>query len=302
MIKTLCLIDFFHSLTTNPFILLTLLAGLTASITSGITGAFIVVKRIVFISGSIAHSVLGGMGLFLWLKRTYSINFITPLQGAAVAAVSSALLMSWVKTNFKEREDTIIAALWSTGMALGVVFIALTPGYNVELMNFLFGNILWVSPQDIVTLCILASIVSSLTFLRFKQFQAVCFDEDQAKLQGINTQKTYSLLLCMIALSIVLLIQVVGSILVIAILAIPAAVASNFTKKLSTTIAASIIFATCFTLAGTAAAYECNWPPGATISLLSAAAYATTLIYTKKFSLKYLPKKKNTSSRNSSMR
>jgi zinc transport system permease protein len=183
-------------------------------------------------------------------------------------------------------------------MALGVIFIALTPGYNVELMNFLFGNILWVSTQDIVTLCVLACIVSSLTFLRFKQFQAVCFDEDQAQLQGINTQKTYSLLLCMIALSIVLLIQVVGSILVIAILAIPAAVACNFTKKLSTTIAASIFFASCFTFAGTAAAYECNWPPGATISLLSAAAYTITLVLTKKNNFKRLFRKKSTFSRN----
>ncbi|MBM3207778.1 MAG: metal ABC transporter permease, partial [Chlamydiae bacterium] len=199
--NTLCFIDFFHSLTTNPFIILSLIAGITASITSGITGAFIVVKRIVFISGSIAHSVLGGMGIFLWLKRTYDIDFLTPLQGAAVAAISSALLMSWVKTNFKEREDTIIAALWSTGMAIGVIFIALTPGYNVELMNFLFGNILWVSLQDIITLGILAAIVSVLTFFRFKHFKAVCFDEDQANLQGINSQRTYSLLLCMIALS-----------------------------------------------------------------------------------------------------
>ncbi|NDE82587.1 MAG: metal ABC transporter permease, partial [Chlamydiia bacterium] len=119
---------FFEALQINPFLSLALIAGLVASIASGITGSFIVVKRIVFISGSIAHSVLGGMGLFLWIKRTFYIDWITPLQGAIVAALASALFMSWIKVKYKEREDSIIAALWSTGMALGVIFVALTPG------------------------------------------------------------------------------------------------------------------------------------------------------------------------------
>ncbi|MCX6986624.1 MAG: metal ABC transporter permease [Chlamydiae bacterium] len=269
---------FFEALQINPFLSLALIAGLVASIASGITGSFIVVKRIVFISGSIAHSVLGGMGLFLWIKRTFYIDWITPLQGAIVAALASALFMSWIKVKYKEREDSIIAALWSTGMALGVIFVALTPGYNVELMNFLFGNILWVSTKDIMTLIALDIAVAAITLIYYKRFQAVCFDEDQGELQGLSTNKIYSILLCMIALSIVLLIQVVGSILVIAILAIPAAVASYYTNKLATMIFLSIGLAMLFTTLGTFISYEWNWPPGATISLTAASIYAITLL------------------------
>lgn len=270
----------------NPFIAFALLAGLAASVSSGITGSFIVVKRIVFISGSIAHSVLGGMGLFLWIRRTFDMPFITPLQGAVLAAIASALLMSWVRFKYKQREDTIIATLWSTGMALGVIFVSLTPGYNVELMNFLFGNILWVNQTDIITLFALDILVVAVTVIYFKRFQAVCFDEDQAKLQGISVNKTYSLLLCMIALAIVLLIQVVGSILVIAILAIPAAVASNLTRRLSSMIGLAIIFSMLFTILGTFIAYECNWPPGATIALTSALMYIAS-IFKQQISSKY---------------
>ena len=240
--KILASTSFFEALSSNPILILAIIAGFAASIASGITGSFIVVKRIVFISGSIAHSVLGGMGFFLWLRRTFSLGFFTPLQGAIVAALLSALLMSWVRAKYKDREDTNIAVLWSTGMAIGVIFVALTPGYNVELMNFLFGNILWVSYSDIITLVVLDIIVSAVTLLYYKRFQAVCFDEDQTELQGISVNRIYSLLLCMIALSIVLLIQVVGSILVIAILAVPAAVASNYTHKLSRMMGLAIIF------------------------------------------------------------
>src|SRR5579872_2633789 len=134
---------------TNPFLQFALLAGCAASITSGIIGSYVVVKRIVFISGSIAHSVLGGMGFCLWLKRTYQIDWLDPLHGAIAAALISALLIGWIHLKYREREDTVIAALWSTGMSIGVIFIALTPGYAVELMHFLFGNILWVSRGDI---------------------------------------------------------------------------------------------------------------------------------------------------------
>ncbi|MCX6990645.1 MAG: metal ABC transporter permease [Chlamydiae bacterium] len=270
--------SFFGALSSNPFLVLAIIAGFAASVASGITGSFIVVKRIVFISGSIAHSVLGGMGFFLWLRRTFSIDFLTPLQGAIVAALLSALLMSWVRAKYKDREDTIIAVLWSTGMAIGVIFVALTPGYNVELMNFLFGNILWVSYRDIITLVVLDVIVTGVTLLYYKRFQAVCFDEDQAELQGISVNRIYSLLLCMIALSIVLLIQVVGSILVIAILAIPAAVASNYTHKLSRMMGLAIVFSMAFTLIGIYTSYELNWPPGATIALTATVAYTAALL------------------------
>ena len=258
---------------TNPFLYMALLAGLAASITSGVMGSFVVIKRIVFISGSIAHSVLGGMGFFLWLQRTYDIPWITPIQGAIVAAIISALLIGWVHLEYREREDTIIAALWSTGMSIGVIFIALTPGYSVELMHYLFGNILWVTRGDILMLFILDAVVITLVALFRHQFLAICFDEQQAKLQKVKVKSFYLLLLCLIALSVVLLIQVVGAILIIAMLAIPAAIASGLTHRFTKMMVFAVLIGCFFTFLGTTTSYQLNWPPGATIALVAAVFY-----------------------------
>lgn len=262
----------------NSFLLSALLAGIASSIASGIIGSYVVIKRIVFISGSIAHAVLGGMGFFLWLKRTYHYDFLTPLQGAIAAALLSAIAMGWIHLQYKEREDSIIAAIWATGMSLGVLFITFTPGYNVELMNFLFGNILWVTQEDIQTLLYLDGIVVLLTMVFYRRFQAICFDEQQAALQGIAVKPLYLLLLCLVALSVVILIQVVGAILVIAMLTIPAAIAGFLTHRLSSMMWIAIGFGALFSCLGMYSAYTLNWPPGATIALVAALFYAFFLV------------------------
>jgi len=262
-----------EALFTVPFLYMALLAAIASSITGGIVGSFVVVKRIVFISGSIAHSVLGGMGLFLWLQRKFAIAWMTPVQGAIVAALLSALMIGWIHMEYRQREDTVIAALWTTGMAIGVIFISLTPGYNVELMHYLFGNILWVTKSDIATLLILDAIVLGCVALFRHQFLAICFDEQQARLQKIPVKFFYLLLLCLVALSVVLLIQVVGAILVIVMLAIPAAIASNLTKRFTPMMGYAILIGCAFNVVGIALSYQLNWPPGATMALVAALFY-----------------------------
>lgn len=269
--------EIIQALSENPFLWLALLAGLAASLASGVIGSYVVTKRIVSISGSIAHSVLGGMGLFLFLRRTYHLPFLTPLYGALLAGISSALLMGWIHLKYKEREDTVIAALWSTGMSIGVVFIALTPGYNVELLNFLFGNILWVTRGDIQLLLILDVFVLGMVALLYRRFLAICFDEEQSCLQGLPVKTLYLLLLCLVAISVVLLIQVVGAILIIAMLAIPAAIAGTLTRRLSTMMWLATLLGSIFTITGLYASYSLNWPPGASIALIAALAYALSL-------------------------
>lgn len=261
-----------------PFLLSSLLAGIVSSITSGIIGSYVVVKRIVFISGSIAHSVLGGMGFFLWLKRTYQWSWLDPLYGALVAAVLSALLIGWIHLKYREREDTVIAAIWSTGMAIGVIFVSLTPGYNVELMNFLFGNILWISQSDLILLSSLTILVVATTLILHQKFQAVCFDETESQLRGISATKYYLILLNLVAISVVILIQIVGAILVIAMLAIPAAIAGHFAKKLSHMMVGAVILGIAFTMVGLAVSFYLNWPAGATIALIAALAYVGHLL------------------------
>ncbi len=276
------MLSFFQALTQNPFLLAALLAGIASSLASGIIGSYVVVKRIVSISGSIAHSVLGGMGLCVFLSRTYDWDFLTPLYGALGAGLASALLIGWINLKYKEREDTIIAVIWATGMSLGVVFLALTPGYNVELLNFLFGNILWVSQQDLILLASLDVIIFAIVLLFYQRFLAICFDEEEALLQGVNVTALYFLLLCLVAISVVLLIQVVGAILVIAMLAIPAAIAATMTTKLSHMMIFATILGVLFNFFGIYFSYEINWPPGATISLVAVLAYALSLLRKKR--------------------
>jgi zinc transport system permease protein len=260
------------------FFLMALFAGIASSITSGIIGSYVVVKRIVFISGSIAHSVLGGMGLCLYLKRTYNIEWLTPLQGAIAAALISAFLIGWIHLKYRQREDTVIAAIWSTGMAIGVIFISLTPGYNVELMNFLFGNILWVSQSDLWTLLSLDALVIITTLIFHRKFLAVCFDEQQATLQGLSVNGIYFILLALIAISTVILIHVVGAILVIAMLAIPAAIAGRYVKRLAPMMILAVLIGFLCMLLGLLASFQLNWPPGATIALIAALFYLASLL------------------------
>ncbi len=269
--------SFIEALQTNPLLLSAVLAGLLASVASGIIGSYVVVKRIVFISGGIAHSVLGGIGFCLWLERSKGISWVNPLMGALIAAIASALIIGWIHINWRQREDSVIASLWSVGMATGILFISQTPGFNLELTNFLIGNILWVSNTDLAVLAMLDLIILATVFCMHKRFLAICFDEDEARLQGLPVNTLYLLLLALTAVTIVLLIQVVGIILVMTMLTIPAAIANLFTIRLSQMMMIAMILSSIFTITGTATAYHLDWPGGATIALVAGVAYLSAL-------------------------
>jgi zinc transport system permease protein len=272
------MIDFWHALAQNPLLLAAVIAGLAASVVSGIIGSYVVVKRIVFISGSISHAVLSGIGLSLWLERSKGIAWLSPMHGALIAAIFSALLLGWIRANYRQREDSVIAALWSVGMAVGVLFISQTPGFNVELTNFLIGNILWVTPEDLITLFVMDVTVLALVMLLYNKFLAICFDEDQARLQGVSVDLLYLLLLVLTSVSIVLLIQVVGVILVMTMLTIPAAIANTYTTRLSSMMVFAVILSCLFCIVGMNLAYALDWPGGATIALVAGVAYVASML------------------------
>lgn len=274
--------DFFEALSVNPLLLTALFAALAASVVSGIIGSYVVVKRIVFISGSISHSVLSGIGLCLWLERAKGIIWVSPLYGALISGILSALLIGWIHLFYKEREDTVIAALWSVGMAIGVLFISQTPGFNVELTNFLVGNILWVTPQDLYLLIGLDLLLIGIVLCLHKRFLAISFDEKQARLQNQPVTALYLLLLVLTSITIVLLIQVVGIILVMTMLAIPAAIANLFTSSLSRMIFLAIAISCSLCFFGMAFAFHLDWPPGATIALLSGSTYILSMMISSK--------------------
>jgi len=250
-----------------------LLGGILSSVACGIMGTYVVVRRITYIAGGIAHCVLGGMGAALYLQKVHGWTFFHPLHGAVAAALIAALIIGWVSIRARQREDTVIGALWAVGMATGVLFITRTPGYNQDLMSYLFGNILMVTQQDLWIVGGLDVLVVVMGVLFYNQFLAVCFDEEFARLRGLNVEAYYLLLLCLTALTVVLLISIVGIVLVIALLTLPVAIAGHFSKRLWQMMLVSAGLSIVFTTAGLAISYGPDLPAGATTIVLAGAAY-----------------------------
>jgi zinc transport system permease protein len=269
--------EFVAAVASHGFLQQALLAGALASLACGVVGAYVVVKRISYIAGAIAHSVLGGMGAARYLEVVHGLSWLHPLFGAVVAALTAAGVIGLVSLRARQREDTIIGAVWAVGMALGVVCIALTPGYDVELMSYLFGNILMVTPGDLWLMAGLDMVVLAAALLLHRQLLAVCFDQEFARLRGLPAGLYYMLLLGLTALTVVLLATVVGIILVIALLTLPAATAANFARRLGPIMALGAVISLGLTWGGLALSYAPDLPAGAVIILLAGAVYLASL-------------------------
>ena len=267
------MLDFFQAVQTMPFMQSALLVGVLASIACGIVGSYVVARRITYIAGGISHCILGGIGGAIYLKQVCGWSWITPLMGALVAALAAAIIIGLVSMRSRQREDTVIGAIWAVGMAVGVLFIAITPGYSQDLMSFLFGNILMTSRTDVYLIIGLDAIVISVGLLFYRQILAVCFDEEFARTRGIQVEFYYLTLLCLTALTVVLLVSVVGIVLVIALLTLPAAVAGYFSRTLWQMMILSILFSSLFTVTGLAISYAPGLPTGAMIICVAGAAY-----------------------------
>lgn len=263
--------EFIDALIQQTFLQTALLAGLLASLGCGVIGTFVVVKRIAFLAGGIAHSVLGGMGAALY----YGFD---PLLGALGAAVVSALLIGWVRLSCRTREDTLIGALWAIGMAVGILFISKTPGYSTDLMSYLFGNILLVPERELWFMAALDALLLVVVGLFYRQFLAVCFDEEFARLRGVPVALFYLLLLVLVAVTVVLLIQVVGLILVIALLTLPAAVAEHYVSSVGRMIVLATLLGGLFTSTGLALSYGPDLPAGPTIILVAGGVYVVSAL------------------------
>ncbi|MFA5810710.1 MAG: metal ABC transporter permease [bacterium] len=270
--------EFVGALMQYKFLQTALLTGVLASVACGIVGTYVVVRRITYIAGGIAHCVLGGMGAARYLQVVHGIDWALPIYGAIAAAFAAAIIIGLVSLRAKQREDTVIGALWAVGMAAGVLFISKTPGYGVDLMSYLFGNILMVSQHEIRLLIGLDALVVATGLLFFKQLQAVCFDEEFARLRGLNVEFYYLLLLCLTAATVVLLITVVGIIMVIALLTLPVAIAGFFAKRLGQMMLLSIVLSMLFTAAGLGISYGPDLPAGSTIVMLAGAGYLAAVL------------------------
>lgn len=263
--------DFLAAVVDHRFMQYALAGGLLASLACGIIGPYVLVKRLGLLAGGIAHALLGGMGVAYFFGQS-------PLLGALVAAVIAALIIGAVRLHFGEEEDTIIAALWAVGMAIGVLFISRTPGYTADLMSYLFGNILLTSRADLLFLAVLNAIIIAVVLVFYRQFLAVAFDEEFARARGLNVPFYYLLLLVLVALTIVVLIRVVGLILVIALLTLPAAIARQFSSTLSGMMVRASLTGALLTTAGLALSYGPDLPAGATVIVLAGLGYLGVLL------------------------
>jgi len=271
------MIEFLHAVRDYGFMRYALIAGVLASVACGLIGTYVVVRRITYVAGGISHCVLGGMGLALYLHRVAGWTWLAPLYGAVAAALIAAAVVGVVSLRAKEREDTIISAMWAIGMAVGVLAMSQTPGYNEDLMSYLFGNILMVSKRDLWLIAGLDLTVVVIGLRFYREFVAICFDEEFARARGLRVEMLYLLLLFMTALTVVLLVSVVGIVMVIALLTLPVAVAGFFSRTVWQMMALAVVLSTVFTTAGLAVSYSPSLPAGATIIVLAGAAYLLIL-------------------------
>ena len=270
---------FIKDLIELPFLQNAVLAGILCSIASGIVGTWVVLRRITYIAAAISHCILGGLGAARYFSVVYDLPWLRPVYGAILTALAAALTIGIISLRAKEREDTVISALWAIGMAVGVLFIFKTPGYNEDLMSYLFGNILMVSREDLFLIAGLDMAVVALTLTFYSQTLAVCFDEEFARTRGMAVGFYYLLLLCLTALTVVLTVSVVGIIMVIALLSLPVAIASRFFDRVWKIMAASTLLGIFFTLTGLAVSYTPNLPSGAVTIVMAGLTYLLTLVF-----------------------
>lgn len=263
------------------------LTAIFAAVAFGIIGTFVVVKRISSIAGAISHCVLGGIGAALYAETALGWTWCRPIYGAVVAALLAAIIIGLVSMYAKQREDTVIGAVWAIGMAIGLMFIAKTPGY-ISLESYLFGNILLVSAEDFWITLGLDLFIITVIIIFFNNFLAVCFDSKFASIRGLKVKVFYLLLLCLTALTIVLLVNIVGIIMVIALLTLPAAIAGQFTARLWSMMVLAVILSLIFSTVGMGVSYHFNLPSGPTIVLLAGSCYV--IIISKKLIPKWRKK------------
>lgn len=257
---------------TADFVRNAFLLGALASVAFGLVGTLVVARRLSYLAGAIAHASLGGIGAALYAQRVLLWPWVEAIHGAVLAAVLAGLLIAWVRQVAPDREDTLIGALWAVGMSMGLVFLAIIPGY-ADPMSFLVGDILLVSSTDLVRVGILDGVLIVLLLVFFPRLRAVCFDEEFAFLRGLRVNLYYLVLLVVIGLTVVLLLSVVGVVLVVAMLTLPAATAGRLTRSLAPMLGGGIICAFFCLWGGMAVSFVRDWPTGPTIVLLGGSLY-----------------------------
>lgn len=243
-----------------------LVGAVLASIISGMVGSYIVSKKMTFISGGLSHTSFGGIGIGYFMG-------INPIITGIVFAILAGLGIEYLSQGKKVRTDSLIAAFWSTGMAIGILFVAMTPGYAPDLMTYLFGNILTISRTELVALAVLAVVVLIVFYTLYYPILYVAFDEDFAKTRKLPVKAVKYLMMILIALTIVLSIRIAGIILILSLLTIPQETANLFTKQLHKMMGISVVLGIIGCVTGLFFSYYFNFPTGPVIILTLVGIY-----------------------------
>jgi zinc transport system permease protein len=255
-----------------PFLRNAVIAGILSSVLFGVLGAVVTVRRIAGLAGAISHAVLGGIGMAMFLSATGITPGFPPIAGALVFAVLAAAIIGIVALKAKQREDTVINAIWAIGMSIGVLFLAKTPGYT-DPTSYLFGNILLISHRDLILLGGLDAVVVFLAWRFYPQIEASSFDDEFAKVRGVPTEAVFLVLLGVTAVAVVLLQTFVGIVMVIAMLTLPAGTAGYFARNLAGMMGIGWILSTLFSLSGLLAGWVLDVPAGAMVVVIAGAVF-----------------------------
>ena len=248
-----------------------LMAGLLASVVCGVIGTLIVINRLVFLSGGVAHSAYGGIGLAFYFGWPYMV-------GATLFAFASAMIMAAVALKSKQRADTIVGVMWAMGMATGILLLDMTPGYNVDLMSYLFGSILSVPREELIAMAVLTMVILALIGYYYKDLLVMSYDEEFARVRGIPVKALYFMLIGTVAVTVVIVVQVVGLILVIALLTIPPYIAEKYTKSLLQMMLVSTVLGMIFICGGLWASYVHDLTSGAAVILVAGIGFSLSLL------------------------
>ncbi len=248
----------FSDILAYDFIQRALWACLLSGITCGIAGSYIVARRMVFLSGGITHASFGGLGIALYAG-------FSPTLGALIFAILSSLGIEFASRNGRMREDSAIGIMWSLGMAIGALFMALRPGYASDLTSYLFGNILLVDSAELVMLALLTLFMICGAIAMLRRIMYITFDEDYARSQGMSVTAVAYLMAIVVALAIVLSIKVMGIILLISLMTIPAVIANAITKDYRYVALLSAVIGVMGNIGGFVLSYNFNLPTGSCI-------------------------------------
>jgi len=272
---------FFEDLLRYPFLQYALIAAALSSLAAGVTGSLTVVRRSTYIAGAISHCVLGGLGAARYLQVKHGLEWLHPMTGALSAALVAAVVIAWVTVSARERIDSVLSIVWALGMAIGITFIMKTPGYSQDMMSYLFGSILMVSPADLVLMGVLDIIIIGAVVFFYQPILAICFNEEAARVRGTPVPLAIFVMTILTAVTVVLLTQIVGIVLVIALLSIPGAAVSRFSNSLLSMMLWATVAAFFFMVTGLAISYAPRLPAGATIIQVAAVGYGVSLVWAK---------------------